>query len=126
LPDGRFIVSMVATPTGSDDPYDWVDNGIYVMRADGSDVRKLGERLWGRPAWGPAQSESASSPSPTPGMPVVSDVALPDGLSASRIAIGEGAVWALASTGETDSSVKGAFIQIMPLTWDSFLLPWHG
>jgi hypothetical protein len=104
-PDGRFIVSMMATPTGSDDSYDWVDNGIYVMRADGSDVRKLGERLWGRPAWGPAQSESASSPSPTPGMPVVSDVALPDGLSASRIAIGEGAVWALASTGETDSSV---------------------
>ena len=112
-PDGRFIVSMRATPTGSDDPYDWVDNGVYVMRADGSDVRALGDKLWGRPAWGPAQSASASSPSPTPGMPVVSDVALPDGLGASRIAIGEGAVWALASTGETDSSV---LVRIDPAT----------
>jgi Tol biopolymer transport system component len=104
-PDGRFIVSMMATPTGSDDPYDWAGNGVYVMRADGSDVRLLGDKLWGSPAWGPAQSASASSPSPTPGMPVVFDVALPDGLGASRITIGEGAVWALASTGEADSSV---------------------
>jgi hypothetical protein len=101
-PDGRSIVSMRATPTGSEDPYDWVDNGVYVMRSDGSDVRLLGERLWGAPAWAPAP---ISSPSPTPRRAEVSRVALPDGLTASRIAIGEGAVWALASTGQTGSSV---------------------
>lgn len=112
-PDGRFVVSMGATPTGSADPYDWVDSGVYVMAADGSDIRPLGEELWGRPAWGPAPIPSASSPPPTLETPAVSNVALPDGLGASRIAIGEGAVWALASTGETGSS---ALVRIDPAT----------
>jgi dipeptidyl aminopeptidase/acylaminoacyl peptidase len=109
-PDGRSIVSMRATPTASEDPYDWVDNGVYVMRSDGSDVRLLGEKLWGTPAWGPAP---ISSPSPTPRRAEASSVALPDGLNASRIAIGEGAVWALASTGRTGSSV---LVRIDPST----------
>jgi len=112
-PDGRLVVSMGATPTGSADPYDWVDSGVYVMAADGSDIRLLGEKLWGRPAWGPAPILSASSPPPTPETSAVSNVALPDGLGASRIAIGEGAVWALASTGETGSS---GLVRIDPAT----------
>ncbi len=112
-PDGRLVVSMGATPTGSADPYDWVDPGVYVMAADGSDIRLLGEKLWGRPAWGPAPILSASSPPPTPETSAVSNVALPDGLGASRIAIGEGAVWALGSTGETGSSV---LVRIDPAT----------
>jgi Tol biopolymer transport system component len=109
-PDGRFVVSMRATPTGSDDPYDWVDSGVYVMAADGSDVRPLAEDLWGRPAWGPAPIASASSPPSTLDSAAVS---LPDGLDADRIAIGEGAVWALASTGEHGSSV---LLRIDPTT----------
>jgi hypothetical protein len=40
-------------------------------------------------------------------------VALPDGLGASRLAIGGGAVWALASSGEADSSV---LVRIDPAT----------
>jgi len=51
-PDGRLVVSMGATPTGSADPYDWVDSGVYVMAADGSDIRLLGEKLWGRTGMG--------------------------------------------------------------------------
>lgn len=111
-PDGRFIVSMRATPAGSDDSWDWVDNGVYVMGSDGSEVRLLGEKLWGRPAWGPAPSQPISSLSPTPGRPEVSSVALPDGLTASKIAIGEGAVWVLGST-QTGSSV---LVRIDPAT----------
>jgi Tol biopolymer transport system component len=112
-PDGEFIVSMRATPTGSEDPYDWVDSGVYVMRSDGSNVRLLRKKLWGRPAWGPVPIASASSPPPTPGNPAVSNVVVPDGLGASRIAIGEDAVWALASTGESGSDV---LVRIDPAT----------
>jgi len=112
-PNGRFIVSMRATPSGSENPYDWLNRGVYVMRSDGSDVRLLGENLWGRPAWGPAPSQPPSSPSPMPGSPEVARVALPDGLLATRIAIGEGAVWALASTGQIGSSV---LVRIDPIT----------
>jgi Tol biopolymer transport system component len=63
-PDGRFIVSMEATPPATGNPGDWVDNGVYVMSADGSDPRLL-EGLWGRPSWGPAPSRQTVSPSPT-------------------------------------------------------------
>ncbi|MGH2579564.1 MAG: hypothetical protein ACRDGP_01790 [Actinomycetota bacterium] len=126
-PDGRFIVSMGATPTGSGDPYDWVENGVYVMAADGSNVRLLGEDLWGGPAWGPAPA-TASSPPPAPNSSSVSDVALPGGLVASRIAVGEGAVWALASTGKTGSEVlvklepeSGRVLATTPLEPD----PWY-
>lgn len=127
-PDGRFVAAMGATPTGSADPYDWVDSGVYVMTADGSDVRLLGEKLWGRPSWGPAPIASASSAPPTPESPRVSDVALPDGLGAGRIAIGEGAVWALASTGETGSDV---LVRIDPATGENLATtplepePWY-
>lgn len=64
-PDGRFVVSMRATPKGSDDPYEWTDSGVYVMAADGSNIRLLSPKLWGKPAWGPAPNPLASSPPPT-------------------------------------------------------------
>ena len=64
-PDGRFVVSMRATPKGSDDPYEWTDSGVYVMAADGSDIRPLAQKLWGMPAWGPAPNPFASSSPPT-------------------------------------------------------------
>jgi dipeptidyl aminopeptidase/acylaminoacyl peptidase len=62
-PDGRFVVSMRATPKGTDDPYEWTDSGVYVMAADGSNVHLLTPKLWGQPAWGP--TPNGSSPPPT-------------------------------------------------------------
>jgi Tol biopolymer transport system component len=64
-PDGQFVVSMGARPSGSGDPYEWTSNGVYVMAADGSDIRLLSPKLWGKPAWGAAPNPSASSPPPT-------------------------------------------------------------
>lgn len=65
-------------------------------------------------AFGGREPQLESQPSPTtPGTPALSDVALPGGLSAMRLAIGEGAVWALASTDQGASSV---LLRIDPAT----------
>jgi hypothetical protein len=50
---------------------------------------------------------------PSPASPAVSNVTLPGGLGATRVAIGEGAVWVLASTDQAGSSV---LIRIDPAT----------
>jgi Tol biopolymer transport system component len=65
-PDGQFIVSMEATPKDPADPLgDRVDDGVYVMTADGTDVHLLSKELWGRPVWGTAAVEATMSPSST-------------------------------------------------------------
>lgn len=58
-------------------------------------------------------SPNASISTPPPATPAVTNVALPDGLGATRFAIGEGAVWVLASTGKAGSSV---LVRIDPAT----------
>jgi dipeptidyl aminopeptidase/acylaminoacyl peptidase len=94
---------------------------IFGVNADGTGVQQLttGPAWNAEPIWQPVPVEGGGpSPSPSTSMPSqatpgVSNVALPDGLGASRVAIGEGAVWVLASTGETGSSV---LVRIDPTT----------
>jgi dipeptidyl aminopeptidase/acylaminoacyl peptidase len=94
---------------------------IYVVNRDGSGLTLLtdGPAADAEPAWQPVPVEGGTpSPSPSasmppPATPSVSTVALPDGLGATRVAIGEGTVWALASTGEAGSSV---LVRIDPAT----------
>jgi TolB protein len=97
------------------------DLDLVVMSEDGSQVTQVtsGRLASLGPAWQPVPVEGGSpSPSPSasvppPTTPSVSTVALPDGLGATRVAIGEGAVWALASTGKAGSSV---LVRIDPAT----------
>jgi TolB protein len=91
------------------------DRNVYVLDVATGEFTSVGEPgAWYGPSWQPLPSPSATpTPSePTPA-PTLSTVALPDGLGASRLAIGEGAVWALASSGEADSSV---LVRIDPAT----------
>jgi dipeptidyl aminopeptidase/acylaminoacyl peptidase len=83
------------------------DRNVYVLDVATGEFTSIGEPgAWYGPSWQPLPAPSATpAPSePTP-PPALSTVALPDGLDASRLAIGEGAVWALASSGEAHSSV---------------------
>lgn len=94
---------------------------IFVVNADGTGVQQLtsGPEWNAEPIWQPVPVEGGGpSPSPSASMPspathAVSNVALPDGLGATRVAIGEGAVWALASTDQAGSSV---LVRIDPTT----------
>jgi len=112
-PDGTKIAFFA----GSDAAH----TRIYVVNRDGSGLTQLthGPAADAEPAWQPVPVEGGSpSPSPStsmppPATPSVSNVALPDGLGATRVAIGEGAVWALASTGKAGSSV---LVRIDPAT----------
>ena len=93
---------------------------IFAVNADGTGLQQLtsGPEWNAEPIWQPAPLEGRSpspsaSSSPSPATPVLSNVALPGGLIATRVAIGEGAVWALASADQGASSV---LVRIDPAT----------
>jgi Tol biopolymer transport system component len=110
--DGRRIAftAWVNVPgAGADPPL------IYIATVSGDPVTVTSTGVGGLfPAWQPVLAES-SSPPPSPESPRVSDVTLPGGLAASRIGIGAGGVWALAS-GETGSDT---LVRIDPETGHS-------
>lgn len=107
-PDGKKMAVVSIRGPGN-------DRNVYVLDFATGELTSIGEPgSWYGPSW---QSLPAPSASPTPSeptaTPTLSNVVLPDGLGASRIAIGEGAVWALSSTGENGSSV---LVRIDPAT----------
>jgi Tol biopolymer transport system component len=108
--DGRRIAftAWVNVPSARADP-----PLIYVATVSEDPATATSTGVGGLfPAWLPVPAEP-SSPPPSPESPLVSDVRLPGGLAASRIGIGAGEVWALASTGETGSD---ALVRIEPET----------
>jgi Tol biopolymer transport system component len=96
VPSARADPPLIYVATVSEDPSTVTSTGVGGLF----------------PAWLPVPAEP-SSPPPSPESPRVSDVTLPGGLAASRIGIGAGGVWALASTGETGSD---ALVRIEPET----------
>jgi dipeptidyl aminopeptidase/acylaminoacyl peptidase len=94
---------------------------IFLVNADGTGLQQLtsGPEWNAEPIWqpvpveggGPSPSPSTSMPSPA--TPAVSNFRLPDGLVSTRVGIGEGALWALASTDQAGSSV---LVRIDPAT----------
>jgi dipeptidyl aminopeptidase/acylaminoacyl peptidase len=113
-PDGNRIVFARQDYGGS-------SVQIFVVNADGTGLQQLtsGPEWSAEPIWQPVPVEGGGpSPRPSTSMPssatpAVSNVRLPDGLGAMRVAIGEGAVWALAST---DQAGSGVLIRIDPAT----------
>jgi TolB protein len=107
-PDGTKMAFVSIRGSGN-------DRNVYVLDVATGEFTSIGEPgAWYGPSWQPLPAPTATpTPSePTP-PPALSTVALPEGLGASRLAIGEGAVWALASSGEAHSSV---LVRIDPAT----------
>jgi hypothetical protein len=92
-PDGSLIVFDRTWAGGTD---------VYTSRPDGTDltlvVRNATDPVWQRVP---------------PKTPALSTIALPGGLSAMRLAIGERAVWAL---GSKDHGVPSSLLRIDPVT----------
>jgi Tol biopolymer transport system component len=110
-PDGRWL--LFAVKSVPEAPFE-----AAKARPDGSEFQRLGIQGF-MPTWQPVPASSEDIyPSPTVTdesvVPdVIGDVRLPDGFSAARLAVGEGAVWALASSGEGASS---ALVRVDPTT----------
>jgi len=130
-PDGTGVTQLLDDPDPANLGFAWSPDGtkmavvsirgpgndrnVYVLDVATGEFTSIGEPgAWYGPSWQPLPAPSATpTPSePTP-PPALSTVALPDGLGASRLAIGEGAVWALASSGQARSSV---LVRIDPAT----------
>ncbi|HSJ51129.1 MAG TPA: hypothetical protein VLA90_07580, partial [Actinomycetota bacterium] len=112
-PDGTLIAFVGDLATGDRSPED----GLYVMRTDGSDVRLVaeaegrvvaGDVAW-RPVVGPVET---ASPSPPTGAEVVG--VIPVGEDVRSVAYGAGSVWVAASN--NDGTFEGRIVRIDPAT----------
>jgi TolB protein len=122
-PDGTGVSQLLGDPDPANLGFAWSPDGtkmavvsirgpgndrnVYVLDVGTGEFTSIGEPgAWYGPSWQPLPAPSATpTPSEPMSTPSLSTVALPDELGASRLAIGEGAVWALASSGEAHSSV---------------------